>query len=207
MTRRFRKVSAVLMLCTFAAPMVAQAEWVQREIGWKLSGVTGDGASIYVRDTNKVVLGGGSTTVDTTGWFSLRAAQPLPRGALAPGIQANGYSQNDSTIAGYLVFQADSSAAPTASLTTMTLIIEGRAAGLGPTTTLARGWVNGTAGNAIMETIVAPLRTITTITGQNTINNMNAYDDLRARVLTATGILSAARAYVRYWRPPGQQER
>jgi hypothetical protein len=60
--------------------------------------------------------------------------------------------------------------------------------------------VNGTAGNASMETIVAPLRTITGITGQNTINNLFAYAQLRARELSATGILSSCRAFVRYWR-------
>jgi hypothetical protein len=211
MNRLTRKFFAVLMLATLCIPALAQAEWVQKEIRWTISGVTGDGANIYVRDTTRVVFGGGSTTSDTTGWFSLAQAT-TQRGAQDPRIvngSLNGAAQNDTTIIGYLVFQADSSAVPTASLTTTTLIIEGRAGGFGgPATTLARGWVkvdsivvNGAAGNASMETIVAPLRTITAITGQNTINNIQAFAQLRARTLTATGVLSACRAFVRYWRP------
>jgi len=192
-------------------PVLAQAEWVQKELRWTLSGVTGDGSGIYIRDTTKVVLGGGTTTLDTTGWFSLASAMPLQRGALSPGVSSiinNGSAGNDSTIIGYLVFQADSAATPTTSLTTMTMLIDGRAGGFGTAVTLARGWVkvdsivvNGSAGNASLETIVCPLRTITAITGQNTINNLAAYAQLRARIISATGILSSARAFIRYWRP------
>lgn len=210
MNRHTRPTLAMLMLLVLTLPLVAQAEWVQKEIGYQLSGVTADGSAIYVRDTLKAMLGGGTTTLDTLGDFTLTEAQPLPRGSLGPGVSntINNSSVNDTTIIGYLVFQADSSGTPTTSLSTMTLIVEGRAGGLGTTTTLARGWVkcdsivvNGSAGNVSMETIVAPLRTIATITGQNTLNNVAAFAQLRVRVLTATGVLSSARAFLRYWRP------
>lgn len=211
MNRTVRSFFAFVTLLALAIPIVVRAEWVQKEIGYQLSSVRDDNGSIWVRDTLKAMLGGGTTTLDTLGDFSLKWAQPLPRGAQAPGIvngSVNGAAMNDTTIIGYLVFQADSSAAPTATLSTMTLIVEGRVGGLGPATSLARGWVkcdsivvNGSAGNAALETIVAPLRTIATITGQNTLNNLAAYDNLRVRVLSATGVLSSARAFVRYWRP------
>lgn len=211
MTGKLRSFFALCLMAALCIPVFSQAEWVQKEIQWKLSGVTGDGASIFVRDTIKAMLGGGTTTLDTTGVFTLKQAQPLQRGAQSQGIVNGslvGATANDTTIIGYLIFQADSTAAPTASLTTMTIIVEGRAGGFGPITTMARGWVkadsivvNGTAGNASMETIVAPLRTIAAVTGQNTINNLAAFEQLRARLISATGVLSSARAFVRYWRP------
>lgn len=211
MNRRIRSLFAGVMLCALAIPMVAQAEWVQKEIQWKLSGVTADGSSIYVRDTLKAMLGGGTTTLDTTGIFSLNDGQPLPRGVQSSGVvngSLAGAAFNDTTIAGWLVFQADTTATPTATLSTMTLIVEGRAAGFGPTAVLSSGWVkmdsvvvNVSTGNVSMQTLLMQLRTIGPITGQNAANNIFAFAQLRARVLTATGVLSSARAFVRYWRP------
>jgi len=195
-------------------PVLAQAEWVQKEIRWTVSGVTGDGSSIYVRDTTRVVLGGGTTTLDTTGWFSIASAMPLPRGIVAPGLngisgnQSGGVAayQSDTTVIGYLVFQADSTAAPTASLTSISLLIDGRVGGLGPNTTLARGWVKSDSivissasglnmTGATDESIAIPIRTI------GVYGSIFKWNQLRARTIAATGILSAARAYIRYWRP------
>lgn len=211
-----RKLSALVCLAALMIPLLAQAGWKQKELRWTLSGVTGDGSGIYIRDTTKVVLGGGTTTLDTTAWFTVSDATPVLRGAqdlrVVNGSLA-GAAGNDTTIIGWLVFQADSSAAPTATLTTMTMIIEGRGGGFGLNTSNARGWVkvdsvvvNGSAGATGLETVIAPLRTIGAITGQNTANNLSAFEQLRARVLTATGILSSARVFVRYWKPNESRE-
>ncbi len=206
MNRLSRKLSAALMLVVLCIPYVAQAEWVQKEIRWTLSGVTGDGTGIYIRDTTKVVFGGGTTTVDTTGWFSLSYAQPLPRGILAPGISANGYSANDTTVAAYLIIQADSSATPTTTLTSMTLFTDGRAGGFGAPVTLARGWVKVDSivassaslygfNGASDESFAIPLRTM------GIYGNIFKWEQLRCRISAATGVLSSARAFIRYWRP------
>lgn len=206
-----RKLFAVLCLLSLCLPMVASAEWVQKEIKWNISGVTGTGDGIYVRDTSKVILGGGTTTLDTTGTFTLKFAVP-PRGAPPIAGTVNGTTAGatnaDSCAIAYLVFQADSTAAPTATLSTMTLIVDGRSGGFGPTVTMGRGWVkcdsivvNAAAGNAALETIIAPIANISRITGQNTNISVQAFEQLRARVLSATGVLSSARAFVRYWRP------
>ncbi len=220
MNRSFRQFAAIAMLCTLLIPVVAQAEWVQKEIKWNISGVTGDGASIFVRDTAKVVFGGGTTTRDTTGWFSLKYAQPIPRGlgsaqAYPSATEEMGSPtawgaayQSDTTIAAYIVIQADSTAAPTATVTSVTIEVDGRVGAYGPSTTLTRGWVKqdslvidgGTnRGNLTLadESVVIPLRTV------GVYGPIWKWDQLRVHETAATGVLSAARAFVRYWRPNG----
>lgn len=211
MTRSVRSFFGLALLVALAVPVLTQAEWVQKEIRWTLSGVTGDGSSIYVRDTSKVVFGGGTTTLDTTGWFSLKDAQPLPRGALYPAtadlLQGTAF-QNDTTIAGWLVFAADSTnAANACTMTSLTVFIEGRAGAFGQPVTLARGWVKSdslvvssatpaTTGmtSASDETVIVPIRTI------GVYGNIFKWAQLRARISAATGTMSSCRAFVRYWR-------
>lgn len=214
MTRSVRKLFALATLVALCMPILAQAEWVQKEIRWTLSGVTGDGTGIYVRDTTKALFGGGTTTLDTTGWFSLKDAQPLPRGAVAPGqaevignpgVTTAAYL-SDTTIAGWLVFAADStSGANACTMTALTVFIDGRAGAFGNAVTLARGWVKSdsivvsSASGADMtsasdETVIVPIRTI------GKYGNIFKWAQLRARISAATGTMSSCRAFVRYWR-------
>jgi len=213
MKRRIRSFFAFVLIAALSVPVFSQADWVQKEIQWKLSGVTGDGASIYVRDTLKAVLGGGTTTLDTTGWFSLKDAQPLPRGTVAQGLtEVNGIPtamyayQSDTTVTAWLVFQADSTAAPTATLTSITVLLDGRVGGYGPATALSRGWVKidstvvdggANRGNLTLadESVAIPIRTI------GVYGNVFRWSQLRARTTAATGILSGCRAFIRYWQP------
>jgi hypothetical protein len=196
-----------------AASVTASAgQWVQKEIYWHLSsrGSPLDGTAIFQRDTLYGVFNSEAVD-DTTGAFSLDDADPIPWGAVAPGIaQVSGIPtamyayKSDTTVAAFLVFQPDSSGPPTATVSAMTWIVEGRAVGTGSVVTNARGWVkadsalvNGAAGGTLnvgMESVSFPIRTITPY------GNIRRWGQLRARASAITGILSGrVRAFVRYW--------
>ena len=82
MKRALLSFLAVASLLTI--PLAAHAEWVQKEVRWRISsqGAPWDQSAIYVRDTLRTSIG----PVDTTASFSINEAQPVPRGLLAPGI-------------------------------------------------------------------------------------------------------------------------
>jgi hypothetical protein len=215
-----RHVSALLCLIATACYLVpalvptADARWVQKEIRWTTSyqGGCATCTNIVVRDTAYTVLNGAGV-LDTTAAFSLDDADIPPRGSVAPGITEVGgigtaafAINSDTTVAGYIVFTADSTAAPTATLSSLTVLIDGRVGGFGPSpaVALSRGWVkadsavvNGAAGATLTvgdESVSIPIRTI------SPYGNVRRWSELRARTTTATGILGACRVFIRYWK-------
>jgi hypothetical protein len=215
--KRFGALGVFLTLAAVAvasAVLPAKGEWVDREIKWRLSGVTGDGGSIYERDTMWLMAGGGSNQLDTTGYFSFREAVPMTRGQVAlsapgvlggPGVWGTAYN-SDTTVIGYLVIAADSAAGvPVRTLTSLTVMIEGRPGAYGSNVTNARGWVkadsivcDGRAGMNLTladEAVSIPIKTI------GAYGNINKWAQLRARIAAGTGTLGSARAFIRYWKP------
>lgn len=214
-----RSVFALLSLCALVGLMVfgmAEARWVQKEVKWQISyqGGSATGTNIIVHDTAYAVFGGGTTTLDTTMGFSLDDADVPPRGQVSIGLNeqvaasAGGAAwQNDTTLVGYLVFTSDSSAAAAATMTALTMFIDGRVGGYGPSpaVSLSQGWVkqdsiaisSATGLNmtgATDQSIAFPLRTI------GTYGNIRKWGELRAREVSATGTLSACRVFLRYWK-------
>jgi hypothetical protein len=201
-----KRVLPAALVFLVALSSTASAKWVTKEVQWRISnqGSPFNASAIYVRDTLRTAIG----PVDTTASFTLDDACPPPRGMGAPaGVAIGGPSSfnafGDTTTVAWLLLQADSSAAPTAGLTSVTALIDGRVAGLGPATTLARGWVkadsalvNGAAGGTMIladESVSIPIRSI------SPYGNIFRWGALRARITGAGTSLSAARVFLRYW--------
>lgn len=202
--KRFLYMAALLAALV---PSAAHARWIQREIGWQYSqqGSCGTCTDIAVRDTIRRVLGGAP---DTTNEFSPDEATVPPRGLMASNAGGGGAGWvfgnpggTDSTVVGFLVCQSDTTAgSPSNGLGTVTVVIEGRAAGLGTPVSLARGWVVVDSlvitHPASDEALVVPIRTIGTRNGRSPL----MYSFLRARSLQAVGGFQAARVFWRYWK-------
>lgn len=200
---------ALLALACIAS--TASAGWLMREVRWQntyVGGITGTG--IVVRDTAYTVLNG-AAALDTTNSFTMDDADIPPRGSVSPGVTSAGTSSvSDTTVLGFLVFTADTSAVPTATLSSLTVLIDGRVGGFGPNSTVARGWVkadsalvNGAAGGTLTvgdESVAVPIRTI------SPYGNVRRWPQLRARTTLATGILSSCRVFVRYWKNDAANE-
>lgn len=202
------------LLAMLLAP-AAHAEWVTVQGHWKISsqGSPTSGTAIYVRDTLYNVIAAGQT--DTIGSFSLDEAGLPPRGMAPPAgltvgvIQASGDFKSDTTTVAWLLFTPDSSAAPTTpTLSALTVLFDGRPAGLGRRSTgdLGSGWVkadsalvNGAAGGTLIvgnESVAVPIRTI------SPYGSVLRWGNLRARITSATGVLSGGiRVFLRYWKP------
>lgn len=210
-----RAFLAILTLFSLAIPLTAHAEWVTKEIKWRISGIgpTGTSTTIWVRDTSHTAVG-----VDTTSGFTLDDAQVPPRG-VAPvggaatnvtGTGAGPYVQNDTTVVAWILIQSDSSAATTATATNLTCVVDGRVGGFGSGTagtfpaTLGEGWVkadstfiNGAAGGHFEtgnDSYGVPIRTI------SPYGNVMRWGELRARITVATGSIPAGRVFLRYFR-------
>jgi hypothetical protein len=197
-----------LMLTLFAVvlPVTAQARWVNEELGWLLSsvGTPRNATGIYVRDTTFNVVAAGQT--DTTGTFSLNAAAPWnPR----PGLT----TLADTSYFAFLVLQSDSTATVANTIISLTYEIDGRMGGLGGNVSHV-GWtqVDSTLAKFLntptANVVAAPIRAISGIGGapdaENSINffsRITAFDDLRIRITSVTGLMTSCRAFVRYWVP------
>ncbi len=182
----------------------AEAAWVQKEIFWRKSSVRG--TSIWVRDTTHTVLAG--EVADTTGEFSIKEADIWFN---HPGAATT----VDTVYFAYIVLQADSSVRGTESITSVTVEVDGRAIGAGPTIALDN-WqqVDSTVvtfvdSDPLNRVLAIPLRAISGLGGlgsngpENALNyfyRIMAFETLRVRFSAATGILSGGvRAYLRYF--------
>lgn len=198
---------AALAVSLFATVPAHAQKWVTKEIGWQISsqGSPTNSGAIYVRDTAYTAIG----PVDTTAEFSLDLAD-VPRGVGAPAATVIGgvsgaVAANDTTTLAYVVIQSDSSAAPTAGLTGVTMFVDGKVIAGGPNLTVARGWVkadsvlvNGAAGKTMIladETVGLPIQTI------SPYGNIRRFAMLRARISGTGTALSACRVFVRYFCP------
>jgi hypothetical protein len=112
--------------------------------------------------------------------------------------------QPDTAVVAWILLQADSTVATTATATNVTMYVDGRVGGLGAAVTLGEGWVkadstfiNGAAAGTMAtgnDSYGIPIRTI------SPYGNVLRWPALRARLSTATGSIPAARVYVRYFR-------
>lgn len=206
-----RSLLALFAVLALLIPAAVNAAWVTDPLSWRETYVGGsNGTSIVVRDTLYDVVAAGQA--DTSWTFSLDRAMVPFRGMAPPGVNTVGSTnisngnQSDTTTVAWLVFACDSSVAVTPTLTSLTVLFDGR---MGPVRALTAatdaGWVkadsalvNGAAGGTLIlanETVAVPIRTI------SPYGSVLRYDTLRARVTSATGVLTSCRLYLRYWRP------
>jgi len=205
------RVSRLVFLTLFALMVPLQAfagKWVQKEIGWKLSqqGPGGTGTGIWVRDTTFLVLAG--EVADTLGDFSLSDADIWFN---HPGAATT----VDTAYVAYVVLQGDSAVRGTETLASLTMEIDGRAGGFGTRVDLG-SWqqVDSTVvtfvdSNPLNRVLTLPIRAISGLGGlgsngpENALNyfyRLTAFETLRVRFSTATGLLSGSvRAFIRYW--------
>lgn len=203
------RVSRLCLLTLFAlvsfAPVADAGKWVQKEIFWRKSSYY-NANTIWVRDTSKTVLAG--EVADTTGDFSLSDAEIWFN---HPGAATT----VDTAYVAYVVLQADSSVRGTESISSVTVEIDGRAAGFGPTIDLTNyQQVDSTVvtfvdSDPLNRVLAIPIRAVSGLGGagsngpensQNFFYRIMAFETLRVRFSTATGILSGGvRAYIRYW--------
>lgn len=209
---------AFLAVLSLIVPLTAHAgQWVQKEIFWSKGGGVPASGAVSVHDTAYAPLpfktSGG---VDTTGKFSLKDADiwtKMPTGTT--GI--------DTTLAAFLIIQQDSAGAVLSTVSSLTVEIDGRAGGFkGPATndlaslfwtqvdsTVVTYVANGATSSTYNAVLVVPIRTIWNVGGtgsngpENQLNwqyRLMAYEDLRARITSQTGVLSGSlRAFIRYW--------
>lgn len=210
-----RFVVPFLAVFALLVPMLAHAEWMTKEVKWRISGVgpTGVSTAIWVRDTTYQAV-----NTDTTSTFSLDDATVPPRGVVLSGGVALGasgttgsYPPNsaDTTTVAWLIIQSDSSAATTATATNVTVLVDGRVGAFGPVATLGEGWVkadsifiNGAAGGTMAtgdDSYGIPIHSV------SPYGSVLRWPDLRARITTATGSIPAARVFLRYYRPDVNQ--
>lgn len=208
MNRRTRGFLAILMIATMLLPQLSFAGWVTKEVGWHISYVGGiDGTSIVQRDTSKTVLNG-ANVLDTTATFTLNDADQLPRGLVAPGVTevmgnpgvTIGAYQSDTTIAGWLLIQCDSSAVPSVTNGNIGIYLEGKVGGYGPVTVNSTGWTRVDSlvvshASATDYSDAIPIRT------RGLYHSPLAFPQLRARTFSGTtALMSSVRVFLRYWR-------
>lgn len=209
-----RFVVPFLAVLSLLIPLTSHAEWVTKEVKWRISGIgpTGTSTTVWARDTIYQAV-----NVDTSAVFSLDDATVPPRGVAFSGggtISASGTAfhpnAQDSTTIAWLLIQSDSSVATTATATNVTVLVDGRVGAYGPNpqglaTGNAEGWVkadsvfiNGAAGGTMTtgdDSYGIPIHSV------SPYGNVLRWPDLRARVTTATGSIPAARIFLRYYRP------
>lgn len=214
-----RKFAAVTCLAALAlgtlAPYATAGMWVQKEIKWHLTsvGTPTNPTGIYNRDTTYNVVA--ASQVDTTGEFSLSRAD------LFPNVHVGAATTVDTSLAGFLVFQGDSSVAVGSTISAMTYEVDGRAQATGASSGNT-GWTQidsvvvstipatGQVTDGPTSVCIIPLRAINALggiggsllTGVNIMNEpykIFACEDLRVRLTSVTGVLSACRVFVRYW--------
>jgi hypothetical protein len=211
------RVSRLCLLTLFALsiPLVAHAEWVTKELGWRKSsiGPTGSSTGIWVRDTLHAPYPiATSGTADTTADFSINDAM---RWSKSP----TGTTGIDTAWVAYILIQQDSTGAGAPTVSSLTVEIDGRVGGFGPVVNLARytqldstvtTFVNS-AGvyNYVLNVPVRALFGLGGTGGNGPENHLNlfyrmmAYPTLRARISAATGVMSGSlRAFIRYWKGP-----
>jgi len=192
----------------------AQTEWVTNETGWVITAQGGPGCAptaICFRDTSLNVIAAGQT--DTLWEFSLEhLSSDLPgRGPRATA------AVGDTMILGYLVFAQDSAGATAANITSITVEVDGRVGNAHGVTVGQSGMWKQLDSLVVRQTpfdpdeqgiLVVPIRAAYT-----TMDNYDpggagespkpkylafAADRFRARITSVTGVMTAARAFVRY---------
>jgi len=193
----------VSLLAALAAP--ADAGWINKEIFWQQTNQGGpySATEIWTRDTTYNVVAAGQA--DTSGVFSLDFMAVPP---IFSGRQA---MTNDTTVVGWVLLVPDSLGVTAPTLSSVTAEIDGGMRGMEANTGLS-GWtqvdssvVVGRA-TATASAFRIPLRCIGQDPGIVHVANTDAsgyalcaYPDLRLRITSTVGVMSACRAFVRYW--------
>jgi len=186
------------IILSATAPAPASAEWHTTPLKWLETYISG--TSVVMRDTVSDVIAAGQA--DTVWSFSIAPLDITNRGVGLPAGQTSVIG--DTTVVAWLVFQADSNAAITPTLSSLTVLFDGR---INPVKSVATnpnsGWVkadsalvNGAAGGTLIvgnECVAVPIRSVTPY------GSIFRFQSLRARITAATGVLTAARVYLRYW--------
>lgn len=207
----WRLLALAALAAASVAPAVAGPHWFTKEVQWRgVPRFESATSTVPVRpDTAYRVLGNATADPDTSKWFTLDGLWE-PKG---------GYSAiADSIIVAYVVIVSDTTAQYTATLTSLTPIIDA-------------GWVSGAAVSgsaniiAVSDQLVSPIiaggaKLVTTGNkvvaiplsfGQMPPNSINTnvgllqFAPLRLRITTATGSLGSARIFVAYQRDEQQK--
>lgn len=195
-----KRTLLLISFLLFAAPALA-GQWVQDPVRWLETYQGGlSGTSIITRDTLFDVVAGGQT--DTTWNFNIRKAMPFPR------IYATTATADTMPIA-WLVFQPDSAGVTAPTLSSITVEIDGRAGHYKGNSTHS-GWAQidsvVAAGLSTRGAVHVPIYAVGVLANPAlTTNPYNrayailAFDELRARITAATGVMSACKVFLRYW--------
>lgn len=184
------------------------AEWTTKEVKWGLTNQGGPAGAtaIWHRDTTFNVIAAGQT--DTTSNFSLEHLADIVKPSAAAG---------DTLILGYLVFAQDSVGATASSVTSITVEIDGALVATSGTVAGQGGaWkqldslvVRTVASGAVNDGVaIVPIRTKSLPIGNHDPGGAAdapeprlmalACDRFRARITAATGVMTAAKVFVRF---------
>jgi len=197
---------ALLLLFVIAAAIPSQAysgEWVKLPVRWLETYQGGSsGTSIQHRDTLFDVVAAGQT--DTTWSFSLGNARPfLSRTATVT-------TNSDTAAVAWLIFSPDSAGVTAPTVSSITVEIDGRAGAYGGNSVNA-AWSQidsvVSAGLSTRGIVSVPIRAIGSLSNPalttfqyNREYATLAYPELRARITAATGVMSACKVFLRYWK-------
>lgn len=213
--KRFLAVMLSLFSILSLSSEAIAGRWVQKEIYWSKAGSNPASGAVMPHDTafapSPFKTSGG---IDTTGKFTLRDAD-VWRTAHAAAV-----TTVDTVIAGFLLIAQDSTGAVRPTVTAVTVEIDGRIGGLrySASDTLSVGWVQVDSLACTFvnnfpynQVISIPIRTLNGLGGTQPGGNgpenflsmphrIMAFEDLRARITSVTGIMSGnLRAFIRYW--------
>lgn len=213
MRKYFATLAVMLGLCVGASVAIAQVEWVTKEVKWahtRQGSPTGAG-DIYQRDTTFNVIAASQT--DTTHVFTL---EHLSSNLLGRGPRATA-AVGDTLILGYLVIAQDSAGATASTVSVAGVLIDGTIDNVSGVTAGNRGNWKQLDSLVIRQSpynpddtgpLVIPIRAAYT-----TMDNYDpggviespkpkylafGFDKFRARITGVTGVMTAARVFVRY---------
>jgi len=204
--KRFAAQVTLATLLAMTVVSAARAGWVTKEIFWQQTNQGGPYAptSVWTRDTTYNVVAASQT--DTTGAFS------LDQMGFPPFYARTSTMANDTTVVGWVLLVPDSLGVTAPTLSSVTAEIDGGIRGMEGSTGLS-GWtqvdssvVTGRA-TATASAFRIPLKSIGQDAGIVHVANTDAagyallaYPDLRLRITSVVGVMSACRAFVRYWK-------
>lgn len=199
-------IAAALLTALFAVS--AHAEWVTEPVKWVITNQGGpDGATaIWHRDTLFNVIAAGQT--DTTQIFVLDNLEDMTKPSAAVG---------DTMVIGWLIFAQDSIGATAANITSITVEIDGSPLSVNGVVAGASGPWKQLDSLVVAQTpydpdeqgaVVIPIRTRTGTLGNYDPGGVAespkpkllafAFERFRARITAVTGVMTAAKAFVRY---------
>jgi len=192
-----KRAFSFLAVLSLLVPLIAQAEWVDTPLRFKISGMgPAQNATIWVRDTINVRVNGVNTggPVDTLADF-------VPKGLGTAGLGAHetaAVPRSDSLLVGWLIFQSDSTAGLMSSLQ---VLFQGRAGGYENFSPVTLG--NYTNIDSLSVTLANGVRSIVVPITQSKLQ----WPIVRAVLTGGVGNLPSATCIYRHWVPASQSRR